>query len=71
MPGKTAFHLIDQQQSLILGRMRTILANMTRWEGFYETISLLQTVITMQQELRDETDKLIDRQLDDIFEETE
>ena len=68
-PSSTAFREIDRSQDQVVVEMRRIATNMTKWEGFHETISLLQTIIRMQKELQEETDETLNRQLDDIFEE--
>jgi hypothetical protein len=67
-PSSTAFREIDRRQDQLLVEMRRIAANMTKWEGFHETITLLQTIIRMQKQLQEETDETLNRQLDDIFE---
>lgn len=66
-PNEALFNETDIQQERIVAEMRRILANMTKWEGFHLTISVLQGIIKMQRQLRDETDETLDRQLDDIF----
>ncbi len=66
-PNEALFSEIDIQQERIVAEMRRILANMTKWEGFHATISVLQGIIKMQRQLKDETDETLDRQLDDIF----
>ncbi len=58
---------IDSQQVEILDRMRLTLANMLKWEGFQETITLLRDIIRLQTELNKETQDEIEQQLDDIF----
>ncbi len=68
-PSSAAFREIDRRQHQVLVEMRRIAANMTKWEGFHETIGLLQTIIRMQKELQEETDDTLNRQLDDIFKE--
>ena len=68
-PSSTAFREIDRRQDQVVVEMRRIAANMTKWEGFHETITLLQTIIRMQKQLQEETDETLNRQLDDIFEE--
>ncbi len=66
-PNIEEFDRLDRQHDQTLRDMRQILAAMAQWEGFYETVSQLQTIIKMQQDLRDETRKLLDEQLDTIF----
>jgi hypothetical protein len=68
-PNSPAFRQIDRSQDEVHVEMRRIAANMTKWEGFHETISLLQTIIRMQKQLQEETDETLSRQLDDIFDE--
>jgi len=62
------FVVIDRLQEQGLVEMRRILDNIAKWEGFHETITLLQTIIKMQRNLRKETDDTLGGQLDDIFE---
>ncbi len=66
-PSDTLFRRVDRAQEEILVEMRQILTNMSTWEGFHETITLLQTIIRMQKQLLEETDDNLNRQLDDIF----
>ena len=67
-PSTAAFREIDRRQDQVVVEMRLIAENMTKWEGFHETITLLQTIIRMQKQLQEETDETLNRQLDDIFE---
>lgn len=66
-PSTELFVSIDREQETLLLEMRRVLANMSKWEGFHETVGLLQTIIKMQKELRDETDAALNQQVDEIF----
>ncbi len=60
---------VDPLQAEIVKQMRIILAQMLKWEGFQETVSMLREILRMQGELNDETLKAIERQAEAIFEE--
>ena len=54
-------------QAEILRQMRAVLAEMLEWEGYREAITLLETVIEVQTEVRAATLEELERQLDDIL----
>lgn len=58
-------------QSEILRQMRAILADMLEWEGYREAVALLREIINEQGEVRSETLKAVERQLEAILEEDE
>lgn len=58
---------IDPQQIALLSQMREILANMIQWEGYQEAVSMLRDILRLQNELRTETQKAIEQQGSDIF----
>ncbi len=62
-----SFANLDHTQQALLQEMQRILNQMARWEGFHETLGLLQAVIDMQRQLKEETDRTLHHQLDDIF----
>lgn len=66
-PSAALFTTLDAQQADVLAGMRAVLEAMNKWEGFHETISLMQTIIKLQKELKTETEEELNRQLDDIF----
>ncbi|MCG3137192.1 MAG: hypothetical protein HJJLKODD_01035 [Phycisphaerae bacterium] len=68
-PDASSLATIDIAQMQILRQMDAILNNMSRWEGFHETISLLQAIIQLQEELRRETDQAWQQDIDDLFDE--
>jgi hypothetical protein len=59
---------LDRRQAEILDQMRSILANMVKWEGYQEVVALLRDVIQLQEETRKETKSVSDSSLDDVFE---
>lgn len=63
--------VLRQQQAEILRYMQTILANMLRWEGYQEAVSMLREIIGEQAEIRGRTMKAIEQQLEDILNEAE
>lgn len=60
---------IDPQQAALLSAMRETLANMLKWEGFQETVSMLRDILRLQRELNKETAQELEQQAEDIFEE--
>lgn len=63
------FATADTLSDMILAEMRRILVNMSKWEGFHETISMLQTIIKMQRDLQKETDDILKQQIEEFFDE--
>ena len=59
---------IDAQQVALLSRMRAVLSNMLQWEGYQETVNMLRDILRLQQDLRRETRKTMERESGDIFE---
>lgn len=59
---------IDPQQVALLSRMRAVLSNMLQWEGYQETVNMLRDILRLQQDLRRETRKTMERESGDIFE---
>jgi hypothetical protein len=58
---------IDPQQVELLSIMRAALANMLKWEGFQETVTMLREILRLQKEVGQETAEEIERQAADIF----
>jgi hypothetical protein len=52
-----------QAQEHVLASMRTVLANMLKWEGFQEAVTLLRDIENLQRQINQETEKRI---LDDV-----
>jgi hypothetical protein len=58
---------MDEQQAVIIERMRTILNRMLQWEGYQEVITMLREILRLQEQLRGETEReLLDR-ANDLF----
>ncbi|HSW47220.1 MAG TPA: hypothetical protein VLM89_16780 [Phycisphaerae bacterium] len=53
-----------QAQTKVLAAMKTILANMLKWEGYQEAITLLRDIENMQKQINQETEKRI---LDEVI----
>lgn len=58
---------LDGQYAAVIEAMHGILDQMSRWEGFHEAVNLLQSVIRMQKDLKDETTRTMDRQFEELF----
>lgn len=58
---------IDPHQADILTRMRAVLANMLQWEGYQEAVSMLQDIIALQKELKEETARRVQADAADVF----
>ncbi len=58
---------VDPQQVAILQQMREALANMIQWEGYQEAVNMLRDILRMQSELEAETQRAIEDQAGDIF----
>jgi DNA-binding IscR family transcriptional regulator len=58
---------IDPQQVALLSQMRQILANMIQWEGYQEAVTMLRDILRLQNELRSETQKAVEKQGSDVF----
>lgn len=61
--------MIDPQQVSVNAQMRKILENMIQWEGYQEVISLLRDIIRLQNDLSEETQRTLEDQAKDIFDE--
>ena len=66
-PGAQRASTIDPQQVRILADMQAALANMLKWEGFQETVTMLREILRRQAELKAETAEEIKRQAAEIF----
>lgn len=64
--GLTPEQLVAEQQALIK-KMNDLLLKMDRWDQFLDTVNQLTEVIKYQEQVRDAIKKLMDEQLDDIF----
>jgi len=58
---------VDPQQVAILQQMREVLASMIQWEGYQEAVNTLRDILRMQAELETETQRAIEDQAGDIF----
>lgn len=57
----------DDQLRAILQSMRSVLANMLKWESYNEAVNLLRDIIKLQGQVNRETEAALERQLEDIF----
>lgn len=48
-----------RSQATILAAMKTVLANMLKWEGFQEAVTLLRDIESMQRQINEEMEKRI------------
>lgn len=58
---------VDPLQARILIKMQSILDNMLKWEGYQETVNMLREILRLQRELEDETQRTIEREGSDVF----
>ncbi|MFO0974090.1 MAG: hypothetical protein U1A27_11740 [Phycisphaerae bacterium] len=54
-------------QEAILAQMRSILANMLKWEGYNEAVSLMRDLLKLQSDVNRQTQVEIERRLDELF----
>ncbi|MBK8916022.1 MAG: hypothetical protein IPM64_15740 [Phycisphaerales bacterium] len=59
--------LVRAQQAEIVRKMQALLANMLEWEGYREALALLREIIAVQGEVREDTLRAIEAQLDAIL----
>ena len=57
----------DRAQASVLADMRSILANMLKWEGFQEAVTMLREILRLQGELNEETRDEIDRRAAELL----
>ena len=48
-----------QSQTAVLAAMKAVLANMLKWEGFQEAVTLLRDIENMQRQINQETEKRV------------
>ncbi len=58
---------VDRLQDQMVESMRIILTNMLKWEGFNEAVGLLQDLLKLQSEVKGETQKEMERRLEELF----
>ncbi len=58
---------VDASQARVLQKMREVLAHMIQWEGFQEALTLLREIVGLQKELNQETQREVERQGADVF----
>src|SRR5262249_13129353 len=58
---------LDRLQDEMIQTMRSILANMLKWEGFNEAVGLLQDLLKLQSEVKGETQKEMEHRLEELF----
>jgi hypothetical protein len=61
------FRQVDLQIAGLLEEMNRILENMTRWEGFHESVRLLQTIVNLQRDLQKETRQTHETRFEELF----
>lgn len=66
-PTPDAAALTDAKQEAILAEMRRILANMLKWEGYQEAVTMLREILRLQDELNAETREELDRRASEVF----
>lgn len=59
---------IDSRQVEALRKMRSILSHMLQWEGYHEVINMMRDILRLQQELKEESEKALLEQAEDVFE---
>ncbi|MGB0716441.1 MAG: hypothetical protein ACPGXK_11210 [Phycisphaerae bacterium] len=59
----------DELQETIIKKMRSVLANMIQWEGYYEVVTMLRDIIRLQKELGDEAGESLLEEAEGVFEE--
>lgn len=64
---ETAAQVADRRQSAVLTKMRQVLNNMLKWEGFHEAVTMLREIVRLQEELNRETAEELERQASDIL----
>lgn len=57
----------DRAQDAILRRMREILANMLKWEGYQEAVTMLRDILRLQGQLSDETQEEMERRAAELL----
>ncbi|NOT01680.1 MAG: hypothetical protein HOP29_13745, partial [Phycisphaerales bacterium] len=57
----------DGAQDAVLRRMREILANMLKWEGFQEAVTMLRDILRLQGQLSDETQEELERRAAELL----
>ncbi len=57
----------DARQAELLTRMREILSNMLKWEGYQEAVTMLREILRLQDELRAETEAELERRAADLL----
>ena len=59
---------VEMQVSAILARMQDILADMLKWEGYNEAVTLLQDILRLQEDVSQDTRRELERELEALFE---
>ncbi len=63
-----ALRSVETQISAILARMQDILADMLKWEGYNEAVTLLQDILRLQEDISQATRRELERELEALFE---
>jgi hypothetical protein len=67
-PAVAAARAVDPAQAQLLARMRAVLDNMLKWEGYQETVSMVREILRLQRELNEETRATLEESGGDFFE---
>ena len=59
---------VEARISAILARMQDILADMLKWEGYNEAVTLLQDILRLQKDISQDTRRTLERELEALFE---
>lgn len=58
---------LQPEQDRLLGAMRAVLANMLKYEGFQEAVSLLRDILNLQNSVNEETAKHATEEIEKVF----
>jgi hypothetical protein len=62
-----AITAVDQSLAQIIDELRRVLAQMIKWEGYQEAVTLLRDILELQGEVSEETRSAAERQVRDLF----
>ena len=63
----TAADEVEEAQKRLVRTMQAILADMLKWEGYNEAVALVREIVRLQQEVTDDTQAALDREIDRLF----
>lgn len=64
---ETSAARVQESQTQLIRQMYAILANMLKWEGYDEAVSLLRDIIRLQGDLNEDTQKQLQEEIDSLF----